>query len=224
MEELYENTLTTSLEADGDLENGGDVEATAASKQTIATLTAGERIMEALDLGIEDLRVVADWQLRKSANPNIAPPQRDPHFLANNNVSAERYVLNTLQKIPASHLQDALLVLPFSVLPALFTFISLWIQRQWDITLVCRVLFFMLKTHQRQIVASRELKSVLEGMRRELRATLGEVKNLLGFNQAAVRFVEERVTDRGIARIEDVDRVEVEREAAVRKRAFVDVS
>jgi U3 small nucleolar RNA-associated protein 12 len=225
MEELYENTLTTSLEADDDVEgNGEDAEATAASKQTIATLTAGERIIEALDLGIEDLRLVRDWQLRKKINPSLAPPQRDPHFLANNNISAERYVLNILQKIPASQLQDALLVLPFSILPSLFAFISIWIQRQWDITLVCRVLFFMLKTHQRQIVASRELKGVLEGMRRELRRSLGEVKDLIGFNQAAVRLVEDRVRERGVARIEDVDKVEGDREEGTKKRAFVDVS
>merc|ERR1711881_291108 len=191
-----------------DGEGGEDAEATAASKQTVATLTAGERIMEALDLGLEDLRLMRAWQARKAEteNPNLAPPQRDPHFLANNNVSAERYVLTTLQKIPASQLQDALLVLPFSVLPALFTFVSIWINRQWDITLVCRVLFFMLKTHQRQIVASRELKSGLEGMRKELRSTLGEVKDLLGFNLAAVRFVGEKAGERGVVRIEDVDK------------------
>jgi U3 small nucleolar RNA-associated protein 12 len=222
MEELYENTLTTSLEAE---ENGEDAaEATAASKQTAATLTAGERIMEALDLGMEDLRLVQDWQIRKAANSNLAPPQRDLHFLANNNVSAERYVLGTLQKIPASQLQDALLVLPFSVLPALFTFISLWIQRQWDITLVCRVLFFMLKTHQRQIVASRELKSVLEGMRRELRSSLGDVKDLLGFNLAAVRLVEQAAGERSVVRIEDVERTAGAEGKERRKRAFVEVS
>ena len=225
MEQLYENTLTTSLEADLDGEGEGEqAEAAAASKQTVATLTAGERIMEALDLGMEDLRLVRDWQVRKEANPNLAPPQRDPHFLANNNVSAERYVLSTLQKIPASQLQDALLVLPFSVLPALFTFIEIWIHRQWDITLVCRVLFFMLKTHQRQIVASRELKQVLEGMRRELRSTLGEVKDLLGFNLAAVRFVGEKAGERGIVRIEDVEKTGANEGKERKKRAFVDVS
>lgn len=222
MEELYENTLTTSLEADEDGENAA--EATAASKQTVATLTAGERIMEALDLGVEDLRLMQDWQTRKASNPNLAPPQRDLHFLANNNASAERYVLTTLQKIPASQLQDALLVLPFSILPALFTFISIWIQRQWDITLVCRVLFFMLKTHQRQIVASRELKSVLETMRRDLRSTLGEVKDLVGFNLAAVRFVGDKAGQGKIARIEDIDKVAANGDESKKKRAFIDVS
>jgi U3 small nucleolar RNA-associated protein 12 len=222
MEELYESTLTTSLEADGGAE-GDENEATAASKQTIATLTAGEKIIQALDLGMEDLQVVREWEVRKQENPNMAAPQRDPHFIANNNVSAERYVLNTIQRIPASQLHDALLVLPFSVLPALFTFINLWIKRQWDITLVCRVLFFMLKTHQRQIVASRELKKGLEGMRRDLRGTLGEVKDVIGFNLAALRFVEGAVREKGMATLENVE-AELNGDGGRKKRGFVDVA
>jgi U3 small nucleolar RNA-associated protein 12 len=223
MEELYESTLASSLEANGDLLNN-DLEATAASKQTTATLTAGEKIVEALELGIEDLKVVQEWQLRKNSNPNIAPPQRDPHFIANRNISAERYVLNTIQRIPASQLHDALLVLPFSVLPPLFTFINIWIQRQWDITLVCRVLFFMLKTHQRQVVASKELKVVLESMKRDLRSTLGEVKDVFGYNLAALRFIEVRVKERGLVVLEDAEAEEERVKNGGKKRAFVDVA
>ncbi|KAF2682684.1 WD40 repeat-like protein [Lentithecium fluviatile CBS 122367] len=220
IEELYENTLATSLEDDEQL-NGDSAEAVAASKQTIGSLTAGERIQEALDLGLEDLELVQQWGVQKRANPKMAPPHRNPLFLALGNISAERHVLNTLSKIPAAQLHDALLVLPFSSLPALFTFIAIWVRRQWNVTLTCRVLFFMLKTHQRQIVASRELKSVLEGMRADLRRTLGGNKDLIGFNIAALRFVGERVDEMGIVRLEDVDKVD---DGSKKKRAFVDVA
>jgi U3 small nucleolar RNA-associated protein 12 len=221
LEELYENTLATSLDDDDQL-NGDATGVADASKQTIGTLTAGERIQEALDLGLEDLELVQQWEAQKRANPKIAPPQRNPLFLALGNISAERHVLNTLSKIPAAQLHDALLVLPFSSLPALFTFIAIWVQRQWNITLTCRVLFFMLKTHQRQIIASRELKSVLEGMRADLRETLGGNKDMIGLNVAALRFVGERVDEAGIVRLEDVDKADSE--GSRKKRAFVDVA
>ncbi|KAF2013314.1 F-box/WD repeat-containing protein pof1 [Aaosphaeria arxii CBS 175.79] len=223
LEELYESNLANSLEDETQLD-GEPAEAGAASKQTISTLTAGERIAEALELGLEDLELVREWEQKKKSNPNIAPPQRNPLFLALGNISAERHVLNVLAKIPAAQLHDALLVLPFSALPSLFTFISIWVQRQWNVTLTCRVLFFMLKTHQKQIVASRELKGILEGMRADLRAMLSSMKDLIGFNVAAVRFVGERVDEAGIVRIEDVERVEAEREKSGVKRAFVDVA
>ncbi|KAF2869335.1 hypothetical protein BDV95DRAFT_596353 [Massariosphaeria phaeospora] len=221
LEEMYENNLATSLEDDPNQLNGDASEAVAASKQTIGTLTAGERIQEALDVGLEDLELVRAWHQQRKTNPKIAPPQRNPLFLALGNISAERHVLNTLSKIPAAQLHDALLVLPFSSLPALFAFIAIWIQRQWNVTLTCRVLFFMLKTHQKQIVASRELKAGLEAMRQGLRTTLGGTKDLIGFNIAALRFVGERVDEAGIVRLEDVDRVDGN---SVKKRAFVDVA
>jgi U3 small nucleolar RNA-associated protein 12 len=221
LEELYENTLATSLE-DEENATGERPEAVDASKQTISTLTAGERIQEALDLGIADLEVVRDWEIQRQSNPKIAPPQRNPLFLALGNISAERHVLNTLSKIPAAQLHDALLVLPFSSLPALFTFLAIWVTKQWNVTLTCRVLFFMLKTHQKQIVSSRELKSVLEGVRAELRKSLMGNKDLIGFNVAALRFVGERVDEMKVVRLEDVDRIEEGKER--RKRGFVDVA
>jgi U3 small nucleolar RNA-associated protein 12 len=221
LEELYEQTLATSLEAnDGSGEND---EAVAASKPTISTLTAGERIAEALELGIEDLELVRAWEAQKALQPNLAAPQRNILFMALGNISAERHVLNTLAKIPAAQLHDALLVLPFSSLPALFTFISIWVQRQWNVPLTCRVLFFMLKTHQKQIVASRELKGMLEGMRRDLRSTLGGIKDVIGFNLAALGFVSERVKENKIVRLEDVEAEEA-KGRSVKKRGFVDVA
>lgn len=222
MEELYESTLITTLDATGDTEDGERAEATAASRQTVATLTAGERIVEALEVGMEDLRIVREWEVKKAANPNIAPPQRDPLFTALGGISAERHVLNILQKIPTASLHDALLVLPFSVLPSLFTFISIWVHRQWDIALVCKVLFFMLKTHQQQLVASKELKSILQNMRPDLKQTLGNVKELMGFNIAALRFVENKVKEKGIATVEDVEAEEDK--SSSRKRAFVHIA
>jgi U3 small nucleolar RNA-associated protein 12 len=221
LEDMYEKTLATSLEDEENL-NGERAEAVDASKQTISTLTAGERIQEALDLGLADLEVVRAWEVQRRANPKIAPPQRNPLFLALGNISAERHVLNTLSKIPAAQLHDALLVLPFSSLPALFTFIAIWVQKQWNVTLTCRVLFFMLKTHQKQIVASRELKTVLEGMRNDLRRTLTDNKDLIGFNVAALRFVGERVDESQLVRLEDVDALDGEKNR--RKRGFVDVA
>lgn len=225
LEELYESTLAANLDGD-DAEDKND-EVGTATKQTIATLTAGERILEALDLGLVDLAAVAAHRAQQAANPtvNMAPPQRDPLFLALGGISAERHVLNTVAKIPAAQLHDALLVLPFSAVPGLFTFIRIWVRRQWNVPLVCRVLFFMLRTHQRQIVASRELKTSLEGMRGELRETLGGLKDMMGFNAAALRFVGQRAQTSGVARIEDVEEEGEERKGkGKKKRAFVDVA
>jgi U3 small nucleolar RNA-associated protein 12 len=222
IEELYEQTLTTSLDADDEDANGIDDAAVAPHKQSVATLTGGEKIMEALELGMEDLKVVQEWETKRASNPKIAPPGRDPLYLALGNISAERHVLNTISKLPAAQLQDALLVLPFSTLPALFTFISIWINKQWEVPLVCRVLFFMLKTHQKQIVASKELRKLLDDIRADLRSLLSEVKDLMGFNVAALKSIGDRAKEMGIATLEDAERAESE--TTGKKRAFAEMA
>lgn len=202
LEDLYESTLTTSLDVDENRQDGEQPsEVAPAGKQTSQTLMAGERIAEALELGIPDLAAMRDYAVAKESNPSLAPPQRHPIFLAHNNMSAESHLLATISKIPAPALQDALFVLPFSQIPALFTFLAIWAERGWELQLTTRVLCFCLKTHHKQIVASRgEMRAVLEGVRRALREGLARQKDLMGFNLAALRVVEGRVREKEVAR------------------------
>ena len=61
LEQLYESTLTSSLE-DRDGEDGED-EVGQAGKQTMETLMDGEKIIEALDLAIEDLKAIEAYKV-----------------------------------------------------------------------------------------------------------------------------------------------------------------
>lgn len=223
IEELYEKTMTTSFEDDPDAENQNG-EVAAASKQTVETLMAGERIVEALELGMADLDVVQEWEEAKINNPNMAPPQRNPIFMALGGISAEVYVMNTLQRIKAAALHDALLVLPFSTVPFLFTFLNIFAMRSMNIPLTCRILFFMLKTHHKQIVASKTMRAMLDGIRMNLRHVLKKQKDEMGYNIAALKIVGMQIQEKSIKDYVD-ENWEVEEEASgAKKRAFVQVS
>ncbi|ROW01405.1 hypothetical protein VPNG_07557 [Cytospora leucostoma] len=223
IEELYESTLTKSLENDPESENQ-NVEVAAASKQTVETLMAGERIAEALELGMTDLNIVKEWEEAKLSNPNIAPPQRDPIFMALGGISAELYVMNTLQRIKASALHDALLVLPFSTVPLLFTFVNIFAMRSMNIPLTCRILFFMLKTHHKQIVASKTMRVMLDGIRINLRQALKKQKDEMGYNIAALKIVGMQIEEKSIKDYVDENWEEDDGARSARKRAFVQVS
>ena len=223
LEQLYESTLTTSLEQEE--EAGEKSEVAPAGKQTVETLMAGERIAEALELGMADLELMREWAATKATQPNLAPPQRNTLYLAFGNVSAEEHVLGVVQKIKAPALQDALLVLPFEKVPAFFTFLNIWVSREWNIPLTCRILFFLLKTHHRQIVASKTMRPMLDGIRGYLRQALQRQKDEMGFNLAALRFVGEQVRHRGTKEYVDEDAWEEEDVGkGKKKRGFVDVS
>lgn len=223
IEELYEATLTTSLENDPDAENQNG-EVAAAGKQTVETLMAGERIVEALELGMTDLSVVKEWEQAKLSNPNVAAPQRDMVFMALGNISAEVYVMNVLQRIKASALHDALLVLPFSTVPLLFTFLNIFALRSMNIPLTCRILFFMLKTHHKQIVASKTMRAMLDGIRSNLRRVLKKQKDEMGYNIAALKIVGMQIQEQSIKDYVDENWDEENDGRDTKKRGFVQVS
>jgi U3 small nucleolar RNA-associated protein 12 len=224
LEELYEKTLTTSLEQDPDAEDQ-EGEIGAAGKQTVETLMAGERIVEALELGMADLNLVREYEEAKAVNPATAPPQRNLVFMALGNISAEQHVMSVLQRIRASALHDALLVLPFAMVPLLFTFVNIFAVRSMNIPLTCRILFFMLKTHHRQIVASRTMRAMLDGIRINLRQALRRQKDEMGYNIAALRVVGMQIADKSIKDyVDEKWDEEEERSKTVRKRAFVHVA
>lgn len=226
LEELYDKTLATSLEYDE--RNGAEQnEVVAASKQTNETLMAGEKIAEALEIGILDLEIVSEWKRMKASQPKLAPPDRDLTFRAFGDISAEVHVLNVIQKVQPAALQDALLVLPFDKVTSLFTFLQLWAAKRWNMPLTCRVLFFMLKTYHSQIVASKTMRPMLDGIRQHVRKALQQQKDEMGFNLAALKFVGHQVQERGTKNYVDEARWEEEEariEKGRKKRAFIDIA
>ncbi|KAK3716673.1 beta transducin [Vermiconidia calcicola] len=226
LEEVYEGTLARNLERDArdeELEGQGE-EVGVATKQTISTLTHGEKIVEALELGIEDLRLMQAYEREKETRPGqkVAPPQRNPTFLALSNISAETYVLQTLSRIPSSALNDALLVIPFSTLPTLFTFLQLFLENRMRPELAWRVVYFLLQVHMRQLVASRQLKPLLEGVLEAYEGWQEEQRRVIGFNLAGLEIMGREVREGGVGYVGD----EVEEETGEdlgkgrRKRAF----
>lgn len=228
LEAMYDENLTNSLgrnQRDEDLAADGvegGAQVVPASKQTATTLTAGEKITEALTLCTEDLQVIREHEVEKLLNTttNHAAPQRHP-LLTMRNVPAEKHLLSVFEAIPSSALHDALLLLSFSILPSLFVFLSIWLEKEMNVPLTCRVLFFLLKTHHKQIIASRELKTQLQEMRVRLRGCLQQWKSLMGFNMAATKILGSRIGEQKIRTIEE-EEVGMKGTGG-KKRAFVTV-
>lgn len=204
LEELYENNLTSSFEEDNldrlqkgqgdDLEDGevathdDETHVGRAGRQTIETLKAGERLMEALDIGIADLELQRAHKENLKKNPKAAMPTRNV-ILAALNVSAEKYVMDVCTRIKAAQLEDALLVLPFDKVISLFVFIDLWAQHRWNMPLVSRVLATGLRIHHKQIVANQVMRPTLESLRTALRAGLDQARSQIGYNIAGLKFL-----------------------------------
>lgn len=62
-------------------------------------------------------------------------------------------------------------------------------MQEWQITLTSKVLFFLLRTHHSQIVATRGLRMIMLSLRSHLREALRRQKDTIGYNLAALRFI-----------------------------------
>ncbi|KAI0832523.1 WD-repeat-containing protein [Trametes gibbosa] len=236
LEALYETGIADALnrtdapmgsgapDADADPGGGGGgaAEASAVTKQTTETLMAGERIMEALELADGELEAQREYQDARAQGglaESVAPPPRHP-VLAAYDLEPEGYVLHVVQRVPATALYDALLVLPFEKVVSLMRHLNVWAQKEWNIVLTSRIVFFLLRTHHHQIVANRVMRTALIPLRRHLRDGLRRQKDALGYNLAALRFLQRQTDARRTAEFYEAEAGHAEdvSEEAVRAR------
>lgn len=225
VEEMYESTLAQNRDRDFEGEEDQNAEVGAATKQTISTLTHGEKIMEALAVSLTDLDLMRAYERDKARNLKMAIPQRNPIFLALGNISAEQHVLRTLQKVPSPALNDALLVIPFSTLPTLFTFLAIFLQKRMHPELAWRIGYFMLQAHMTQIVASKQLKPLLLDIYEAYEKWQEEERKVMGFNLAGLDIIGRDARDNENGGYLD-EPVEDDREGEKgrKKRAFANVA
>lgn len=243
MDEQYENTLLHSLEAGSgddnfqrDIEGRGEDgeitdQATDVHKQTIESLKAGERVIEALDLGIAVIeenetyeKNLKDWQKKKSGEPPSKPQENA--ILVALKKAPEQYIMETLVKIRPSQLEDALLVLPFSYVLSFLKFIDVVIKDKKmlnnHLTLICKLLFFIIKSNYRELVAQKneELKLQINRVKQELRAALKGNADDLGFNVQGLKFIRQQWNLRhNLEFVDDYDQRKQEEKTA-KKRIF----
>jgi U3 small nucleolar RNA-associated protein 12 len=193
--DLADKLNRTGLEDDGEDGEGGADEAEAVQKQTAETLMAGERIMDALELADADRAATEEYEAEKArlgeAGAALPPPTRAPELVARG-VEPDEHVYNTLAKIPAAHMEDALLVLPFRQVVSLLAYLDDWAVNGRDIILTSRLLHFLVRTHHAQLVSNRVMRARLVSLRSHVRAALERQRGRMGYNLAALRFLRSR--------------------------------
>ena len=73
-----------------------------------------------------------------------------------------------------------------------FVLLMLKYEQNQNIALVSRIMVFLLRTHHRQIVTHRALRSSLIPLRKHLRDALTKQKDMVAYNLAALRYMKRR--------------------------------
>lgn len=186
LEELYEGAAPTD-------ESTTEAEASAVSKATTESLMAGERVLEAIETADADLEQRAQAK-RAGGREDAVPlnPLIQAVFSDMETPDPHKYVLRVIEKIAPTHLEDSLLVLPFDRVVSLFRYIDVWIAHEWNVSLAARILFFLMRTHHAQIVSNRVMRTTLVRLRTHVKDVLSNQKTLVGFNLAALRYLQQQ--------------------------------
>ncbi|RLV93993.1 U3 small nucleolar RNA-associated protein 12 [Spathaspora sp. JA1] len=200
MDELYENTLLNQIEDEQPKEDDEDMdEATKVSRQTMETLKAGEKLMEALDIGIEDIEAIKEYESLIKQGKHAVKPTPNAILLAFNMTGWE-YVLSVLTKIRPAQIDDALLVLPFSYSLKLLQLIEIWTNKQnintniVNLSMICKVLFFIITSNANELIHQKDpaIKNQLIKVKQQLRDQLSGTCRQLGVNTEALKFVKQQ--------------------------------
>ncbi|CAM9439987.1 unnamed protein product [Hapterophycus canaliculatus] len=170
---------------------GAAAESGPATKRSLESVKAGERLMDALELAELELKLVrADERSAAKAKRKgePAPPARRPNPVLLN-LSPLRYVLRTLQMIKTPELEQALLVLPFSQVESLANFLVRLLAAGLEVELCARCAVFLLKVHQARIVSTGSMVVVLDALRTNLRQQLEASRDVVGRNMAGLRIL-----------------------------------
>ncbi|XP_028412529.1 WD repeat-containing protein 3-like [Dendronephthya gigantea] len=196
-EAAYEESVVTGTETI--IPGEQDSEAVKAGKKTIETIKGAERIMEAIELYKEERLKDEEHEAHQMATDKTLPRRAiHPILAAFGNVSPVHYVLLVVKKIKSSELEESLLVLPFDYVIDILKLFLEWMKNDWETELTCRCLFYLLRIHHNQIIASPELLPVMDSIRSHTQTRVREMKDVVGFNLAGLRFLQQQLEDRDV--------------------------
>lgn len=187
MEEMIESSLLNENTHDHAADNGEEVGA--AVKKSLDSLRATEKLADAIDAADEETEKWVEYEAaKKSGATDIPEPVSGPYFqTVAKGMTPAQFVLRTLEQIPATEIELAVLTLPFTHIKSLLSYIDSWISGNMNIGLSSRVLALLIRLYYNQIVTDSHLRIRLENIRRIQQEKLADYRNLLGLNSRMLK-------------------------------------
>ncbi|KAL7428600.1 hypothetical protein ACHAXH_001719 [Discostella pseudostelligera] len=189
-----ESTADALMRAQKDGEDGLDIDdddnekpqSEAAVKQSILSVSSGDRIMEAIETADKEAKEIATF--RKLQEERGGDSKRAPNPILFG-MDPPYYVLWILRSVKSADLEQSLLVLPLNHVERLMHYLILNLQRHKGVELCARVSVFLIKAHQKAIVANRTMMTPLRELQTLVRKRTSEIRDTVGFNLAAIRMI-----------------------------------
>lgn len=176
-------------------------EAGLATKRTAESERSAERLMEALEVykGYREDYKTREAECRKSKKTFVAPPLPLLMTVYPDVANAEEYMAAALGRVKSSELEETLLVLPLDVVVSLLEVIETLLTKGLCCEMVCRTFFFLVEIHFGPLSSSASpmhTKQLLKNIRDLADKRLTELKDTVGFNLAALRYLQHQQEER----------------------------
>lgn len=185
MDELINETIL----ADASKEEGEDGLALP-SKATLASMKAGERIVEAIEVADIETSKARDAAIAKENGIDLELQAPEPLLLAAGKGKTPAELVHwAISQVPLTELEESLLTVPTSMIPSLLSYVIQWFENRLNIVVACRVLELILKVYHSQIISNTNLRLQLQKLKELQTTQLKEYKDILGYNIALMRTI-----------------------------------
>jgi len=165
-----------------------------AARASIESIKQGERILEALDLVEEERKQREEYQkeIAQAQHIKLTVPPFEPSVLLLGKTPSD-YLLWVVTQIKTANLESALIILPFTQVLILLKYLEGWIRENKEVTLSCRILFYLLRIHQVQISANKSLLSNLHSLKQYAHKHLQQQKDTIDYNLAVLNYLKKEI-------------------------------
>ncbi|VDM96525.1 unnamed protein product [Thelazia callipaeda] len=160
-------------------------EAELAVQKSIDSIKSMEDIVEALEIArSERIAVLEDTKHEK--HPLLS------YFKS---ASLDHFILDVINRVPSSHLEKSLLMVPFAFVPDIIKALGVCIGKHYKAELASRVILFLVKVHHNYLVTQNDLVLHLVELSHKVTQGLSELRNICGFNFAALKLFQKQVEE-----------------------------
>ncbi|KAI2806256.1 Dip2/Utp12 protein [Blomia tropicalis] len=194
-EKEFEETSKTLVPGES-----GDAETDLPQKKTVKTVRSVERLIEAIDIFIEENEKMKLYQrecaafeskrLNEELSENEKPIREpvNPHLLVYRTECPYRYMLEVLIRIKSNEIEETLLELPFNYIQRLLSILHVLLNRRWEVELACRCICFIIRVNFGQITSTSSLVVLIDKIRTEMHQAMIELTDLLGVNTIGLEY------------------------------------
>ncbi|XP_059621938.1 WD repeat-containing protein 3 [Phlebotomus argentipes] len=182
------------------------------SKKTVGAEKGAESILECLEIG---------GQFDVSEDKELHPLMK-----AFDVATSSDFLLVTLSHIRPSDLEESLLLLPFTSVCDIIRRIHVLAEKRRDQTeLICKVVLFLFRIHQKPIVANHVLYRDIKKMIRKLQEVVQELRDMIGMNYYGLRMMQRQIEEsEGVELFKEITKKRQEKDKRrkadmIRKRA-----